>query len=255
MIRLYTFTISHFSEKARWALDCCNVAYEEQRLLPGPHILTTRRFGGATSVPLLCEDGRVVQGSAAIIDFAARRPAESGLTPPTAADAERARELEPWLDRELGETLRRFFYFHALAERKLVVELFSQGGPRWARAFYRVGYGPIADRIRKMYAIDAETAQHDRDRLSAALEALEERLAGRKYLVGDRFSRADLTLAALAAPLCDPPEHPTRWPSDDLYPRVVSTFRARFAGTHTHAHVLRTYREHRRPARAAAAVD
>ena len=37
MLKLYTFNISHFSEKARWALDYEGILYEERVLLPGPH--------------------------------------------------------------------------------------------------------------------------------------------------------------------------------------------------------------------------
>jgi hypothetical protein len=33
-----------------------------------------------------------------------------------------------------------------------------------------------------------------------------------------RFTRADLTLAALTAPIWRPSEHPTRWPAEALYP-------------------------------------
>ena len=47
----------------------------------------------------------------------------------------------------------------------------------------------------------------------AVFEKLESLLADRRYLLEDRFTRADLTLAALTAPMWDPPEHPTRWPS------------------------------------------
>jgi glutathione S-transferase len=34
MTRLYTFTISHFAEKARWSLDYKGIPYQEQRLVP-----------------------------------------------------------------------------------------------------------------------------------------------------------------------------------------------------------------------------
>ena len=73
MLRLYTFQISHFAEKARWALDWKGVKYQERRLLPGPHLAVTRRLGTVTSVPILVCDGQVVQGSSAIIDFADER--------------------------------------------------------------------------------------------------------------------------------------------------------------------------------------
>jgi glutathione S-transferase len=35
---------------------------------------------------------------------------------------------------------------------------------------------------------------------------------GRTFLIGDRFSVADLTFAALAAPVLMPPHHPTKFP-------------------------------------------
>ena len=65
----------------------------------------------------------------------------------------------------------------------------------------------IANRIRQMYAITAENVALDMDRVTAAYERLDTLLENRRYLVGDRFSRADLTLAALAAPTWRPPEH------------------------------------------------
>ena len=48
MLKLYTFNLSHFSEKARWALDYEGISYEERMLLPGPHQLVTRRMAPRT---------------------------------------------------------------------------------------------------------------------------------------------------------------------------------------------------------------
>ena len=105
----------------------------------------------------------------------------------------------------------------------------------------------IVNRIRQMYEITAENVALDMDRVTAAYERLDTLLENRRYLVGDRFSRADLTLAALAAPTWRPPEHSTYWPPDELYPHEITAFRDRFAKTRTREHVLRMYREHRLP--------
>ena len=51
--RLYTFTISHFAEKARWALDYRRIHYQEKRLVPGSHILIVKHMAPGTSVPVL----------------------------------------------------------------------------------------------------------------------------------------------------------------------------------------------------------
>jgi len=253
MPRLYTFTISHYAEKARWALDYKRVAYDEHRLLPGPHIFVTKRLVPKTAVPVLVDGSRVVQGSSAIIDYAEERWPAEPLTPLDAGDREAALAFERQLDCDFGEALRRAFYADALDRPELVVPLFTQGGPWWGRLFYRVGFDFVARAIREMYGITEQTAQRDRERLVEQIERLDEILKGKQYLFGERFSRADLTLAALAAPMFDPPEHPTHWPAPSLYPPRVAELRQRFVGTRLHAHVMRTYREHRREQPAAAA--
>jgi glutathione S-transferase len=224
MVRLYTFNISHFAEKGRWALDRTGVRYEERVLLPGPHVPTIRRLGqGATSVPALVDDGRAIQGSTRIIDYVDEHFLDPGdrLTPAEPELEEQARELEHWLDAEIGETGRRFFYHHALPHRELVGALFTQRGPWWGGMFCRFAYPVVSQRIREMYDINATTAAADAERLMVAYRRLDDMLARGPYLVGDRFTRADLTLAALTAPMWRPPEHPTRWPAESLYPDVL----------------------------------
>jgi glutathione S-transferase len=243
--RLYTFTVSHFSEKARWALDYKGVPYEERRLVPGSHIPIIKRIAPGSSVPVLLDGEHVIQGSGAIIDYAEKRWPERSLTPATVPDQERALELERWLDRELGETSRRVFYFHALDHRDLAISLFNQGGPFWGRLLSRIGFRVLARRIREMYAITAENVALDERRLSAVFERLDALLENRRYLVGDRFSRADLTLAALMAPMWKPKEHSTRWPPEALYPPAIGVLGAQFAGSRAREHTLRLYREDR----------
>ena len=69
---------------------------------------------------------------------------------------------------------------------------------------------------------------------------------GRQYLLGDRVSAIDLTFAALAAPLLQPPEHhvpPS--PIDVVPPQIQADIRACRA-TLAGEFGLRLYREHRR---------
>ena len=249
MIRLYTFTISHFAEKARWSLDYKGIPYQEKRLVPGSHIPIVKRIAPSTFVPVLQDAGRIVQGSSAIIDYVDEHSPEPPLTPADPSERQRSLELERWLDFELGERVRRVFYFHALNHRDLVIRLFTQGGPWWGRLICRVGFPMIANRIRQMYEITPENVPLDMDRVTAAYERLDTLLENCRYLVGDRFSRADLTLAALAAPTWRPPEHSTYWPPDELYPHEIKAFWARLAKTRTREHILRMYREHRLPKR------
>lgn len=248
-MRLYTFNISHFAEKARWALDRTGLRYEERVLLPGPHIPIIRRLGqGATSVPALVDEGRAIQGSSRIIDYIDEHwldPADR-LTPSEPELEKQARELEHWLDDEIGEMGRRFFYYHALAHREFVGPLFTQRGPWWGKVFYGLAYPAISKRIRQMYDVNATTAATAAERVTVAYQRLDDMLARGPYLVGDRFTRADLTLAALTAPMWRPPEHPTQWPSESLYPDVVRKRIDQLSRFRVREHALRMYRELRR---------
>ena len=107
--RLYTFGISHFAEKARWALDYKGIDYEEARLVPGAYLPVVKRIAPRTMVPVLRDGEHVVQGSSAIIDYLDAHIPERPLTPLDASERERARELETWLDRELGSRCVAYF--------------------------------------------------------------------------------------------------------------------------------------------------
>ena len=48
---LYQFPISHFCEKARWALDYKGLDYTTKNLLPGLHVKTTKKLAARSSVP------------------------------------------------------------------------------------------------------------------------------------------------------------------------------------------------------------
>lgn len=242
MLRLYTFHVSHFSEKARFALDLSGLSYEEKRLLPGLHVLTTRRLAKRSSVPILVDGRDVVQGSSAILDrLAARGFRALEVAPEHAA---RAKEIEAMCDRAFGSGVQTLFYSVLLESPELVARLWTQRGPRWGRAFYRVTMGFIAPRVKKMYRAHASGAESARAEWERAWTEMDRAIEGRRYLFGDELSRADVTAAALLAPLVQPKEHPFEWPRER--PPKMAAFADAFRGRPTWKYVERVYREHRR---------
>ena len=239
---LYVFNVSHFAEKARWALDHMRVRYRLAVLLPGPHRLTLRRLSRSSEVPLLIHDGVTVQGSSAIIDHAER--AWSSPLAPAGRQAEAA-DLERELDRELGENGRRVFYSHALDRPDVVVPLFTAGGPRWGRLFYRLAYRQVAGVIRSHYRVQSDEVARCKEEFAAALARLEARLGDRRFLLGDQLSRVDITAAALLGPLVAPPEHPCRWDQVRSGLPEWERWTSGFDGSPVAAWVRRLYREHR----------
>lgn len=243
--RLITIPFSHYCEKARWALERCNIAYEEDGHLPLFHYLALRRAGAKRTVPVLVDGKTLVPDSTDIIAWAdAKQP---GTLLPAGAARSEAIELEDTLDRQLGPATRRWAYFQLLP-RKDLDDIVTRGVPRWQARALRLSR-PLAVRfLRRSLKIDAAGVERSRQKIEAAFDLVEDRLAdGRRYLAGDRFSVADLTFASLASPILVPREHPFGLPPPEEFGQEardqIEAWRARTAGRFA----LRLYAEHRSP--------
>ena len=237
MLKLYTFNISHFSEKARWALDYEGIPYEERALLPGPHQLVTRRIARRTQVPVLEHDGQYVQGSSAIIDYVADRLGGTKLTAVDPTERAEALELEKTLDQVFGRGMQQVLYSAFLKDRRTVIDLWSFGGPFWARGFYAIAFPAVASAVKRMYkTADVEGVAKAKQRFATTFDELDALLAKQPYLggdvpnrgghhlgcaVGSRMSRAGASskVAGDAVGACGSRSEPQR--STDLESRVT----------------------------------
>lgn len=245
MLTLYTFWVSHFSEKARWALDRAGVAYREQCLSPGLHILTTRRLASRTTVPLLRQRGRVIQGSSDIIDYVEEVLAPQSALASGQTDRERAedRALERELDTALGRTTQRLVYAAGASAPDYWRELWSAGSPPWVARFYRLTLPWLSKQVHRMYrSLDPQAVAQASATLAATADRLDALLLERPYLAGDRPGRADYATAAFLAPVVQPPEHPCPWPAA---PAVIREPFSALEDRPIAEHVRRMYREHR----------
>lgn len=246
MFELYDFRFSHFSEKARWALDFKGIPYTPRHLLPGFHMRTTRKLAPRSCVPILKADGAVIQGSTEIIDFLEKNFPNRRLTPPDPNDAHKAIEWEEYLDEEIGVTLRLWFYYHALPDRDRASRFLCQGAPWIQRSLFALSFARIRRAMVQMMHIDVESATAAERRFMLALDRLDEALERRPFLVGNCFSRADLTACALLWPLCRPGESESD--VEALFPPTICAHRKQLQRRHFYRWVLERYRENRIPA-------
>jgi glutathione S-transferase len=243
---LYQFALSHYCEKARWALDYKEIDYEIKNLIPGPHLFHTKRLAANTSVPIFVEAGKAIQDSTEIITYLDQKYPQKPLTPPSAELKKEAMELEEYFDEEVGLHLRRLFYFYVLEDRRLATSLLLQAGPRYGRPLYFFGFPLLKALMKKGMRIHAGSARRSEERLRTALKNLDQRISKNKFLVGDQFTRADLSAAALLASLCRPPQHDFSWPSVESMPRELRDFRREMEGAPFFNWVLGIYNEFRR---------
>lgn len=214
MLTLYQFAISHYCEKARWALAHKCLDHELRNLLPGPHLAQMKKLAPKTSMPVLVHDGTTVQGSSEIISYLDQTFPERPLTPEDEAEAREALEWERYLDEEVGVHLRRCAYHTLLEHPSIVVPFFTKDGPWYGPLMYKFIFPSVRARMRDFMQINAETSAQSRHCLEAATDRLFTHLERRTFIVGVRFTRADLTAAALLAPLYRPAKYGLDWPEE-----------------------------------------
>jgi glutathione S-transferase len=245
---LITIPISHFCEKARWALDRAGIAYEERPHVQGIHRIAARRAGGEPTVPVLVRSGNVLTDSAQIVDYAdSRAAADRRLYPIATSQANRIREFERGLDEGLGPDGRLWMYNSMRGRRKLVAQYNLTGVPAWERRTFPLFYPLMTRMIDRILGVTDEAAVRAERAVRECFDAVGERLAdGRPFLMGDRFTAADLTFSALAAAVLVPPEYGVPLPQPDELPEPMAAVGGELRATPAGQHALRMYREERR---------
>ena len=243
---LWQVQVSHYVEKVRWALDYKRVPHIRRSLLPGLHAVKAKRLTGDTSTaPVLTINGRSTGDSSRIIALIEERWPQPPLYPKDPAQRRRAVELEEFFDEELGPHIRRAFYHELLPHPELVVPLFTQGRPRAARALLRTGFPILRVAMRRRFEISATAAANSRAKMVAAMDRLEREISPSGYLVGDRFTVADLTAAALFYPVPRPARFPYAMVADADLPDSFREFVDSLARRPGGQWVAQIYRQHR----------
>jgi glutathione S-transferase len=247
--RFITIGFSHYCEKARWALDLARVPYVEDAHVPILHWRSSWGAGGGRTVPVLVtpNDG-VLKESTEILKWADRHGL--GLYP---EDPERRAQVEQWVarfDAEVGPSARRIVYCTLFkGPTAFVDQLMRSTATPFERRILPVALPLVRGAIRRGLGISDEGARRSEAKLEKIVAEVEALLAdGRSYLVGDTFSAADLTFAALTSPMVMPPAYAAPLPPESEAPEgfraLVEAWRARPAGKW----VTRLYARQRTPA-------
>jgi glutathione S-transferase len=201
MIRLWHLDVSHYNEKARWALDYKRVPHVRRAVPPGVHFGLALGMTGGLTLPIVSFDGQAVGDSTAIIAELERRFPEPALYPDDPAERARALELEELFDEELAPEIRRALLVHVLADPQLAMLAAAPDGGTLRRAFLRPAVPMVVRAVGARHGVTEESAERGLIRTRAMLDRLAAEIGPSGYLVGDAFTVADLTAAALSFPL------------------------------------------------------
>ena len=243
---LWHIPVSHYSEKARWALAYKGI--EHRRVAPpaGVHVPVALALtrGRTSTFPILRLDGSSVGDSTAIIAALERRNPDPPLYPEDPEERRRALELEEFFDEELGPHARLFVFNEIREDPDGFAEVAAMDLPAPLRRFKRqAGATARAYTQLRFGAGDPEAAEVARRKVFAGLDRLEEELGSNEYLAGGRFSVADLTAAALLYPIVLPPEGPK---TPERQPPGLERFRKAIADRDAYRWVEEMFARHRR---------
>jgi glutathione S-transferase len=236
MLTLYQFPISHFCEKVRWALDYKKLNYRVKNLLPGLHMSKAKKLTGSSALPILVENGKVIQNSSSIISYLDAQFPQNTLTP---SDEEQKRAVLAWekfLDEEVGISVRLIIYHVMLEHPSVVIPFYTHQGPWYGNWVMKAAFPRVSKAMREMMNINSATALTAQQKLAQAIDKIHQQLTNTPFLVGDRFTRADLTAAALLAPLCKRQEYGLNWPQH--FPEPLETIVNGYAGKIQWVHTL-----------------
>ena len=221
---LWHIPLSHFNEKARWTLDLKRVPHR-RRVLGADYLIRAWRATGRGTLPILFLDGQAIGDSTDIIAALEARYPEPPLYPADAATRHHALALEDYFDEQLGPALRAAIVTPLFRhDPDVALRVLTTGMPDKAYRMLRplVRIFPMFYRFR--HRISDARIEADRATVNAALDRIEQERRGRTYLVGDAFTVADLTAAAMLGPLLQPPE--IQYPLRVELPPYLQDYRA-----------------------------
>jgi glutathione S-transferase len=221
---LWHIPVSHFNEKVRWALDYKRIVHR-RRVLGPDYLIRAWRATGQGKLPILWLDGRAIADSTRIIAALEERYPEPALYPRDGAMRQHALALEEDFDATLGPALRAAVVTPVFRnDPDIALRMLMTGMPEQAYRTLRPLLWVFPSFYRLRHQISDASLENDRAIVSAALDRIEQERQGRAYLVGEAFTVADLTAAALLGVLLQPPE--IQYPFQVELPPYLQDYRA-----------------------------
>lgn len=237
---LYTFPISHFSEKARWALDLAKFDYELNHLVPGQHIQILKPLVKDTYVPVLSENGTIIQGSKEILD-----KVEIAAFGKKGSNEEI--EMEEKVDTFIGKSLQTILYSFILDHPNIVGKLFLlEPKPKNEEVPPPDHFELIALSLKRRYKINPKNIDSVKQAFIDLSSEIQNIYKNRKFFNGENFGRVDLTVASLLGSFAEPKESPaSHWFDSVEMPKDFKEYRDGLGLTFLFERIKEFYKEFR----------
>lgn len=248
--KVVTFPPSSDSEVGRWALRHYGVDFDEEPNAP-PFFLAAVAFRGGRKFPLLLTNEITAHGARPIINYYEHLVDTDRKLIPNEFKAEIEEAFQTY-NKTMGFSTVRWAYTHLLPRKSIMIRPLSLNTPWYQQITVKYAYWLPKKFLWAALKLGPEAAEKAIKVIRETFKQVDQKLAdGRRYLVGDRFTLADIVFSVAGAPLILPEGYggyqyeqgPV--PTFDEFPEdaraVVSEMRETAAGQF----VLRMYQEER----------
>lgn len=246
---LLTFPPMINSETCRFILARYQIPYKEDaHVFPWTSVLSLW-YAQSIQFPVLHGGGLRLVGPRPLVDhFEPDRAAAQKLIP---ADKGLADQVEADWSRyngDLATVTAVVAYYYLLPHRDLLIEPFSRGAPAIEKSILKLGYPLLAWLLGLILQLNEKNAQDSLAQVRIIFDETDRRLKdGRRFLVGESFTLADLALATAAAPVLVPKGDDSPIPPLDRMPPEMAAIVAEMRQHATARFVQRMFDEYRRP--------
>jgi glutathione S-transferase len=186
---------SPWCERVRWTFKFKGVPLEKQTYVPGPaDEEKVKKLTGQAQVPVLLVNGKAIPDSGDILAWLDNYKSEPSLVPNSEAERAEVMMWEELMDGVLGPQARILITGHFLRAQDAELQ---KTGQYFA---HKCQYSPYAE-------------QHAKLKIERILKILKNALDSHQYLVGDRFTLADVTAASMLLLINPPPDELFLFPS------------------------------------------
>jgi len=184
-----------------------------------------------------------VQGSSEIINHLEQTHPSYPLTPTDADERQACLKIEHDMDENLGENIRQILYYRLLAYPDFIQYCFTHPMPQLRQFIFKLFYPVLRYKIYQTYVISPAKVAQAKHKFDIAMAELEKQLKQKPYLIGEQFTRADLSVASMLSLLVMPPEHPFPW--KEIPDPQARNFIDEFQNHPVSEWVSKIYRDHR----------
>jgi len=196
-MRLIQIPFSHNCVKVRRALELKGLPFDVLDIAPMDRAAVAAS-SGQRLVPVLEDRGRSIADSTAILRYLEATYLDTPLEPADPRERAECWVLEDWADQAFMAASRRLAYWVTVHTPGALEQLFFPE----LKGLRRRLLGGVARRaVRRRFRLSAERTRRDEVEMRRLAAIASDRLGDRPFLVGPRLSVADLSLAAMTAPL------------------------------------------------------